>query len=273
MDDWMDARKNLSRCAGRAAGLTLLILLAVAVIAVLAACGSDSDTSDTSEPSAGANAPSTTPAAVVAALPPTATPVPTPTATPTPVPTPTPTPLPTATPTPTPRPTATATPTPATTDVPMSDEGADSGDGIGPGATWNDVFDTFTESEQDCIRGRVDAERLAEALARPFPPQGPTEPWQVAVLDCVDEETAGEVFLAGMSAYDLGDLTEEQQVCLRDLVANTDLPALATATLPDAPPEQTWPALFFSLGLVACVPELAAGTTGTTGTGGGAGGG
>ena len=116
---------------------------------------------------------------------------------------------------------------------------------------------TFTEAERECIRGRVDETRLAEALSRPFPPQGPIEPWQVEVLDCVNEETAGEVFLAGMLAYDLGNLTEAQQACLEALVANTDIPALAAATLPDAPPEQALTMLAFSLGLVMCVPELA----------------
>ena len=198
---------------------------------------------------------------------PTLTPQPTATLVPTPSPAPTATPMPTPTPTllPSPTPPPSATPTaippasPAPTNAVVPAGAGDFAPGaIGPETRWGDLFDAFNEGEQSCIRKELGDKQLAEVLARPVLPPGETEEWQVSVLRCVAPEKAADLFYSGLTSS-LGDLADENRACIRQLLARTDIAALAAATLPDAPPEQSLPLLAFYLGLAVCVPELAAG--------------
>ena len=138
---------------------------------------------------------------------------------------------------------------------------------IGSPATWDDVFNSFSEEEQSCIRSEMGEERLNQLLGLPFALEG-LEDEPITVLNCISEEAAREILLANMAAQ-LGGLTDEREVCLRGLLGNFSPSDLAMA-LGGAEPnqEQALLLLSFGLGLATCLPEFA-GSTGGNGVGGG----
>ena len=52
----------------------------------------------------------------------------------------------------------------------------------------------------------------------------------------------------------MDELTEENEVCLRDLVANADVVGLIDASMPDADPASAGMLLGFSTSLLVCMP-------------------
>ena len=140
-----------------------------------------------------------------------------------------------------------------------------------PDATWGDVFNTFSEEEQSCIRGEMGDERLDSILDQPFALEG-LEEEPLAVLECVSDDMARQILLADLSSQFPG-ITEDQKVCLGELLGTMSPVELAQAMSPDATQEQAFLMLSFALGMVACVPELAqeGGAGGPTGGDGGQG--
>ena len=127
---------------------------------------------------------------------------------------------------------------------------------IGPDATWGDVFSTFTEEEQSCIRNELGEERLNQILEHPIAQAG-LESEPITVLSCISDDAAREILLATMAAQ-FGGLNDEQEVCLQELLGNFSPVDLAQAMeAPEPTPEAALMMLSFGLGMVACVPELA----------------
>ena len=122
-----------------------------------------------------------------------------PTETPTPEPTPaTSTPTPTSVPpTPTPAPTPERVGAPAIRDF-----------GIDTGTLWGKLFDTFTTSEQSCIRNELGDELLESALERRAMSEGDTEQWEASIFGCLTPETAAGIFLSALVA-EMEGLSEE----------------------------------------------------------------
>ena len=118
-----------------------------------------------------------------------------------------------------------------------------------------DLFDTFTTSEQSCIRDAL-GDELASVLERRVMSEGDTERSEALLFGCLDPGTAAGVFLSGFVAQTPG-LTEEAEGCLGELLADLDVAGIAASTLPDADPAAVTAALGFSLGILSCVPELA----------------
>ena len=133
-----------------------------------------------------------------------------------------------------------------------------------PDATWSDVFNTFSEEEQSCIRGEMGDERLDSILDQPFALEG-LEEEPVAVLDCISDEVAREILLADFAAQN-GGLTGEQELCLRGLLGNISPVELAKAMSPDSQSEPTQEQallmLSFGFGMVTCIPEFGSGGPG-----------
>jgi len=127
---------------------------------------------------------------------------------------------------------------------------------VGPGATWGDVYDSLSEAEQSCILGETGEERLDQMRERPFSLQG-VDQESVALIDCISDDTARELFIADMAAQS-GGLTEEQKGCVRTLLTNFSPSQLAAASTGEPTPEDAMLLLSFGLGLVGCLPELAA---------------
>ena len=124
-----------------------------------------------------------------------------------------------------------------------------------PDSTWGDVFDTLSEEEQSCIRGELGDERLEPILDQPFGLEG-LEEEPLAVLECVSDDMARQILLADLSSQFPG-ITEDQKVCLGELLGTMSPVELAQAMSPDATQEQAFLMLSFALGMVACVPEFA----------------
>ena len=142
---------------------------------------------------------------------------------------------------------------------------------IGSAATWGDVFNSFSEEEQSCIRSEMGEERLNQLLGLPFALEG-LEDEPITVLSCISEEAAREILLVNMAAQ-FGGLTDEQEVCLRGLLGSFSPSDLAMAMSGAEPnQEQALLLLSFGLGIVACVPqlggELGGGQPGGNGMGG-----
>ncbi len=243
----------------RAFCATLAGLLAVAF---LAACGSEPEPEPvmSASPSASAQATAPMPQPALEPAPP-ATPVPVIQA-----------PEPSLAPTPTPIviiPSHTQEPPPTPLEVPSSAVSADrvtdspapppNGEPtlqIAPNATWGNVYDSLSPAEQSCILGRMGEERINRMRELPFALEGLGQE-SVALLDCLSDDTARELFLADMAAQ-MGGLTGEQEGCLRTLLSGFSPSQLAAASTGEPTPESAMLMLSFSLGLVGCLPELAA---------------
>ena len=126
---------------------------------------------------------------------------------------------------------------------------------IGPGDTWGDVYNSLSEEERACILNKTGEERLDQLLERPFGLAG-MEQESVALLDCVSDDAARELFLADM-AVQMGGLSQEQEDCLRTLLGSFSPSELAAASTGEPTPESAMLMLSFGLALVGCLPELA----------------
>ena len=120
---------------------------------------------------------------------------------------------------------------------------------------WGTLFETFTTSEQSCIREAL-GDELASVMERRVMSEGDTERSVALLFGCLDPGTAAGVFLSGFVAQTPG-LTEEAEGCLGELLADLDVAGIVASTLPDADPAAVTAALGFGLGLLSCVPELA----------------
>ncbi len=138
--------------------------------------------------------------------------------------------------------------------------------GIDQDTTIRDVLDALTGAEQACIRGDRDDDVLEAMLDTTVLPEdddgtGPS------ILSCLDPDTAREFFLSvamatmvaaagqeGLSAR----TGEDDEACMRDLMAGVDVAALAAE--PDGFEEFDVSGLIgasdLSLGLFACIPDL-----------------
>ena len=238
----------------------LAVLGMLLIAAALTACGDSPAPTPvpTDTPTATpAPAPTDTPTPV-----PMATPATTPVDTPAPVPTDTPTPSPAPTDTPTPAPTATPTTTPVDTPAPVpTDTPIPASPTPEPSATvtqldvkvdtgtvWQEVFDALTASEQSCIRNALGEESLESALDQPVL-RSDTAEWEVSIFVCLAPESADALFLSSLIA-EMEELSEAEESCLRELVADSDVAALVAA------PEDSAAAAEFITGMVNCVPDL-----------------
>ena len=229
-------RGILGQYVRRTAWVGLLCLLAAAF---LSAC----DDGPTATPT---TLPTETPGPIRATSTPTPTSVP-----PTSTPVPTPTPDPTLTPTPVP------TPTPEQVSAPAIREYD-----INAGTLWGQLFDTFTTSEQSCIRTELGDDLLESVLERRAMSEGDTEQWEASIFGCLAPETAAGIFLSALVAQMEG-LTDEAEGCLRELLADADVAGIIAGTLPDASPATATAAMEFTVGLLSCVPEqMLSGSTG-----------
>ncbi|MDE2843988.1 MAG: PQQ-binding-like beta-propeller repeat protein [Chloroflexota bacterium] len=127
---------------------------------------------------------------------------------------------------------------------------------IAPDATWGDVFNSFSDEEQECIRNELGDEAVDATLEEPFGLNEELREYGDTLIGCVSQETAQELTLAEMDAQ-TGGLSAEQEGCLRELLGNYKLADLAKASSPDATPEQAMQMLSYALGLLGCLPELA----------------
>ena len=129
---------------------------------------------------------------------------------------------------------------------------------VGPDVRWGDLFATFTEAEQSCIRDELGDEQLAAALESPIHHEDETQEWEVAIFDCLGQETAAALYLSFIVAQ-LGqevELTAENTVCIQGLLVEADVAALVAGSRPDATPAQAEAMFGFFFGLASRIPEM-----------------
>ena len=221
----LPAIRGVGRLAHR---ILLMVLLCLTAVVLLAACG------DGDEPTARTS--------------PTATPKPAATTLPTVTPEPAATPVSTPTPIP-------PTPTPEPTDPPVAGEFSVE---LTPETRWQDLFDAFTESERDCIRGELGVELVEAVSQRLVMSEGQTQPWEPLVFGCLSQGTAVELMLSSISK-NMAELSEEAGQCLRHLLSEVDVAMIVAASLPDASPDDAQAMGAFTVGVLTCVPELMTG--------------
>ena len=237
------------RIPGRFNGRTIVICLAMLVAAVLfASCGDDSDpvamepegadSASTNSSPAGSGQPAVSPTpptteSTVAARKPTAA----------------------AAPTPRPRPTATVDRDPGSQpEVVAPGPGGPPGEhefAIDAGTLWQDLFDLLEPYEQSCIRREV-GEELDKMLGSPVFPGEESRPWEVTAFQCLDGETASEIFLAGITS-DMQGLPPDGLTCLQELVAGIDVVSVVAAASPEAGPAGGEVMESLTSGLMECV--------------------
>ena len=103
--------------------------------------------------------------------------------------------------TPTAEPIATMAPSPTAPAVATGDQVA-ALSVVSPDARWGDLFTTFTEAEQSCIRDELGDEQLAAALESSIYHEEETQEWEVAIFDCLGQETAAALYHAFIVAPD-----------------------------------------------------------------------
>ena len=205
-------------------------LLCLLFVALLSACNDGPAATSTPEP----------------ILPATSTPTPSPIPpTSTPEPTPTPSPIP-ATPTPTPDP----TPTPEEPSTPAARDFDIDADTL-----WGDLFGSFTPAEQSCIRSELGDELLESVLERGVLSEDDTQQWEASIFGCLAPETAAGILFSALVAQ-MEELTGDEEGCLGDLIADTDVAELVASALPDAGPLGGEVGLEFTSGLLECIPRL-----------------
>ena len=128
--------------------------------------------------------------------------------------------------------------------------------------TWQEVFNTFSASEQECIRSELDSSQFESAMEQTVLGYTSSEEWDAATLGCLDVETARGLLLSTTIATfeteasqgELGvgfelELGDEEKSCLQDWVSDIDPAALAAD-------EDDAAAFAASFGMIACVPDL-----------------
>lgn len=219
-------------------------LLCLLTVVMLSACDDEPPPTELPGPSPAAASPTSAP------VQPTSTPAPTtePTTNPPPLP---------ATPTPTGEPTATPTAPPATP-TPVQDAVSAVRDvDVDQDTRWQDLYDTITDSEQSCIRAKLGSE-LELALERAVTSMvrwgAETHLWDVAIFECFAPETAVDIFVALVTGG-VAELSEEDEPCVRNLIAGVNVAELVAATLPDANPDSNAMVQSFSVGLLDCMVQ------------------
>ena len=126
---------------------------------------------------------------------------------------------------------------------------------IDAGTIWGMLFDTFTTSEQSCIRTELGDQLLESVLERRAMSNGDTQQWEASIFGCLTPETAAGIFLSALVAQMEDELTEEAEGCLRELLSDADVAGIVGGTLPDASPATAAPVMEFTVGLLSCLPE------------------
>ena len=172
-----------------------------------------------------------------------------------------------------PPPTSTVSPTttqsPPTTTVPPT-TAPEASEGIGEfdidrDTVWQDVFDTVTASEQSCIRDAVGTE-LDSVLRRAILDEDEIGQGELSVLSCLPPQLVEAVFLAGMifGMEDDGmEVSEDQEACLQEVLAETDVGALLSVIASEVAPsddaaqmEGTAQLFEMMAGFLRCIPDL-----------------
>ena len=158
--------------------------------------------------------------------------------------------------------TSTSTTVPAGSTSPTSEPASatvDAGISVDADTVWEEVFSTFTPSEQSCIREAVDEELLESVLDRRVLESSEVpEQWEVSIFSCLAPQAARALFLSfvigGMETDEELDteLTAEEMSCLREWVAGVDV-GDAVAELAD---EDSAVAAELVSGMFSCLTDL-----------------
>ena len=127
---------------------------------------------------------------------------------------------------------------------------------IGPDATWGDVYDTFSEEEKACIGEEVFGLSLDFLHEAPFGLDKLQPPVVLAMVNCISDEVAGEITLAD-TAIQMDGLSEEEAVCLRELLAEIPPAELARTQFGEPTTEDVMLRMSFGVGMLNCLPRLA----------------
>ena len=133
---------------------------------------------------------------------------------------------------------------------------------IDSNTTWQEVFDTFTTSEQDCIRSEVDEGHFESAMKQTILEEAIREEWNAHVYQCLALETARGLILSMTLASfeteaiqnELGpdleyELADDEKLCLQHWARDIDPVAIAA--------DEDDPAFVEAgFGRLACVPGL-----------------
>ena len=248
----------------------------VLFVLALAGCSDEASPTATPEPTVRAVAsPTASSAAVPTATPsaapsiaPTqesmATPTTEPTAAPPTAPSAAPTSAPTSEPAATPTAAPTATPATTPTEAPATEtpDQASGGGVLGLDmdieTTWQQVFDTFTTREQNCIRDSIDSNTLDALLTDSFMEGASTalvEEQELQFFSCLNDETFGTLLIASLVAGGEAEgtkLGETAIACMQELLQGVNIVALFTAE-DDSPEAEEFIVLFS--GLFACAED------------------
>ena len=117
---------------------------------------------------------------------------------------------------------------------------------------WEDVFDTLTTTEQECLRDSFEGGLLESVLARSVMPESDTpQAWEESIISCLAPQTTRALFLAFMVAgmEEEGLLIDtDAKACLDEWVEGIDVAALSN--------DDTEVATEVTTALMRCNPNL-----------------
>ena len=142
---------------------------------------------------------------------------------------------------------------------------ADLGD-IGAGTLWREVFDTFTASEQSCVREAMSDAMLETLLGAGVLPEDSedAELPVAAMFACLRPETSdaiwASVVITGMAQEANLELGSDERSCMREqlagLLSGEDLAALITQDDSEMSDDELAMALRTTVVLFGCVPDF-----------------
>lgn len=143
----------------------------------------------------------------------------------------------------------------AGTDSPPADAALSYKD-IGPDTTWGDVFSSFSDEEQACIRNAFGGVPIEPILETPFNLEAMPPLAAHTVVDCVSDESAAQIAVAETSRQ-MGSITEEEATCLQELYKEIPISELTKAETGEPTTEAAMLKMSYALGLLSCLPQLA----------------
>lgn len=124
-----------------------------------------------------------------------------------------------------------------------------------PATRWQELFDAFTESERECISSELGAELVETISSQRVMSEGEAQPWIPSIFRCLSKETASTLFLSTFQGQ-AGELSEEAEKCLRDLLLEIDIADIVAASMPGGAAAGAEAMQIFTIGLLTCAPEL-----------------
>lgn len=119
-------------------------------------------------------------------------------------------------------------------------------------STWRDAFDQFSETEQRCLRDELGSDQLETALDIFISSVGGSATLEAGFTECLDSDSLNAIVLANTLAMSEPKLTATGELCVEELINETDFRAVMAGEKTGAAPQNIAAAGQYFAGLMSC---------------------